>query len=123
MSNLELPSSKKQEMFVGVGDDGAACEKLELKQKSRFSLHLHSIIDRIVPKFCRDEFCSGDMDDTFSVSSFEDSSESALLNPIHPEALAEDEDAMDTKGEYVLCCNVLIHRRQRVAIHHILIIT
>jgi hypothetical protein len=92
MSNLELPSSKKNKELFFVGDVAASYKP---KQKSRF----HTFVDKILPQFCRDEFCSssGDMNDTFSVGS----AESGILNSIYPEA-AEEEGAVDTEGEYIL---------------------
>ncbi len=85
------------QVFVG-GDGAAARESIssdKLKQ-SRFSLN--SLIDSL-PKFCKDEFCHGDMDETFSVSSH-GSTENGL-NSIQSVARDEEENVLDREGEYM----------------------
>ena len=107
---------------VFIGGDGAAARVIspdKLKQKSRFSLN--SIIDRL-PKLCKDEVCYEEMDDTFSMSSLDASTENglnSLADPVAPPAPAEEENVLvDKDGECIICicmyCNVYGYR-QRVA--------
>ena len=98
MPNTQLLTSTNE---VFVGGDVAAREGLspdKIKQKSRFSLN--SIIDHL-PKFCKEEFCHADMDDTFSITSLDGSTENGL-NSIHPDVLFEKEDASQKEGKSII---------------------
>eukprot|EP00986_Skeletonema_menzelii_P011613 scaffold6046_cov158-Skeletonema_menzelii.AAC.17 len=82
---------------VFIGGDGAARVSIspdKLKKKNRFSLN--SIIDRL-PKLCKDELCYEEMDDTFSMSSLDASTENGLNSVAYPVAPVEEENILVDK--------------------------
>ena len=98
--------TKNPQVFLG-GDGAAARVSIspdKLKKKNRFSLN--SIIDRL-PKMCKDELCYEEMDDTFSMSSLDASTENGLNSLAYPVAPVEEENVLvDKGGEYIFYGNV-----------------
>ena len=104
---------------VFIGGDGAARVSIspdKLKKKNRFSLN--SIIDRL-PKLCKDELCYEEMDDTFSMSSLDASTENGLNSVAYPVAPVEEENILvDKEGE---CCNIvmiIVKELPKIPSHH-----